>query len=33
MEKKVVHCFEEENDVREINIILSLIETTEQRTT
>jgi len=29
-QKRVVYCFEEENDVREINIILSLIETTDR---
>ncbi|WP_025722624.1 hypothetical protein [Paenibacillus polymyxa] len=29
-QKRAVYCFEEENDVREINIILSLIETTDK---
>ncbi|WP_025681613.1 hypothetical protein [Paenibacillus massiliensis] len=29
-QKRVVYCFEEENDVREISIVLSLIETTDQ---
>ncbi|MCC3380626.1 hypothetical protein ACFQ5D_23720 [Paenibacillus farraposensis] len=29
-QKRVVYCFEEENDAREINIILSLIETTDK---
>lgn len=29
-QKKVVYCFEEENDVREINIVLSLVETTDK---
>jgi hypothetical protein len=29
-QKKVVYCFEEENDAREINIVLSLVETTDK---
>lgn len=29
-QKRVVYCFEEENDAREINIILSLIETMDK---
>lgn len=29
-QKRVVYCFEEENDAREINIILSLVETTDK---
>lgn len=29
-QKRVVYCFEEENDVREINIILSLVETEDK---
>ncbi|AQR94355.1 hypothetical protein [Clostridium saccharoperbutylacetonicum] len=29
-QKRLVYCFEEENDAREINIILSLIETTDK---
>ncbi|WP_348620290.1 hypothetical protein [Paenibacillus polymyxa] len=29
-QKRVVYCFEEENDARKINIILSLIETTDK---
>ncbi|WP_324279569.1 hypothetical protein U3G77_09820 [Paenibacillus polymyxa] len=29
-QKRVVYCFEEENDPREINIILTLIETTDK---
>ncbi|MEK3786357.1 hypothetical protein [Paenibacillus sp. FSL K6-1230] len=29
-QKRVVYCFEEENDVREISIVLSLIETPDK---
>ncbi|WP_019914665.1 hypothetical protein [Paenibacillus sp. HW567] len=29
-QKRVVYCFEEENDAREISIVLSLIETTDK---
>ncbi|MBU9705485.1 hypothetical protein KSP24_00920 [Paenibacillus sp. AK121] len=29
-QKRVVYCFEEENDPREINIILTLIDTTDK---